>query len=411
MLGLPRQRIEGRPFSDFVRKHKVTTDSDHKFNIAPNLLDRDFAAEKPNQKWAGDISYVWTREGWLYLSVILDLHSRRVLPVSFIAIDAAEVVHSSLERQLNAPLPNEHDGRFVFTQKEMNSIGLTDRELLLLHRIEGQVHPVGDVLRNRLEQGALKRLWDRGMVQVADITPSDANHVLGRLDCWDREAAEKALTLFSRRRIGSGKVLATGPQDLAEMIIEQLTKQTVLALLETAIEEDAEDFGLPAAQLARHVLMQRGLAGHRGMLSLDAALNSDVVGLGASAPVYYPAVGERLHCRMILLQHAGVANAIGAVVGRVSMRRSGTVSSPAERQFRVFLEDGPKDFNSSDAAMKMLEQVLSEQARQAAGEAGAEDIHVHVNRDIRTAQIESRHVFVEAVLTVEASDRPRVALG
>ena len=59
-----------------TRKHKVTTDSNHKFNIAPNLLDRDFAAEQPNQKWAGDISYVWTREGWLYLAVILDLAIR-----------------------------------------------------------------------------------------------------------------------------------------------------------------------------------------------------------------------------------------------------------------------------------------------------------------------------------------------
>ncbi|SOH95521.1 Transposase InsO and inactivated derivatives [Monaibacterium marinum] len=62
-----------------TRKHKVTTDSNHKFNIAPNLLDRDFTADQPNQKWAGDISYVWTREGWLYLAVILDLHSRRVI--------------------------------------------------------------------------------------------------------------------------------------------------------------------------------------------------------------------------------------------------------------------------------------------------------------------------------------------
>ena len=62
-----------------TRKHKVTTDSDHKFNISPNLLNRDFTADKPNQKWAGDISYVWTREGWLYLAVILDLHSRRVI--------------------------------------------------------------------------------------------------------------------------------------------------------------------------------------------------------------------------------------------------------------------------------------------------------------------------------------------
>ena len=54
-------------------------DSNHKFNIAPNLLDRDFNADAPILKWAGDISYIWTREGWLYLAVILDLHSRRVI--------------------------------------------------------------------------------------------------------------------------------------------------------------------------------------------------------------------------------------------------------------------------------------------------------------------------------------------
>lgn len=61
------------------KKYKVTTDSNHAFNIAPNLLDGDFNATAPNQKWAGDISYIWTREGWLYLAVIIDLYSRRVV--------------------------------------------------------------------------------------------------------------------------------------------------------------------------------------------------------------------------------------------------------------------------------------------------------------------------------------------
>lgn len=61
------------------KKYKATTDSKHVFNIAPNLLNRDFTADQPNQKGAGDISYVWTQEGWLYPAAILDLHSRRVL--------------------------------------------------------------------------------------------------------------------------------------------------------------------------------------------------------------------------------------------------------------------------------------------------------------------------------------------
>ncbi|MBV2186164.1 MAG: IS3 family transposase [Rhizobium sp.] len=62
-----------------TRKHKVTTDSHHRLGVAANWLDGDFAADAPNRKWAGDITYVWTSEGWLYLAVILDLHSRRVV--------------------------------------------------------------------------------------------------------------------------------------------------------------------------------------------------------------------------------------------------------------------------------------------------------------------------------------------
>ncbi len=58
-----------------TRKYKVTTDRNHSFTIAANLLDRDFSAMASNQKWAGDITYIWTSEGWLYLAVILDLYS------------------------------------------------------------------------------------------------------------------------------------------------------------------------------------------------------------------------------------------------------------------------------------------------------------------------------------------------
>ena len=57
----------------------MTTDSNHSFAVAPNLLNRNFLATAPNQKWAGDITYIWTNEGWLYLAVILDLYSRRVI--------------------------------------------------------------------------------------------------------------------------------------------------------------------------------------------------------------------------------------------------------------------------------------------------------------------------------------------
>jgi putative transposase len=61
------------------RRFKRTTDSNHAWPVAPNLLDQDFTATGPDQKWGADISYLWTREGWLYLAVVIDLFARRVV--------------------------------------------------------------------------------------------------------------------------------------------------------------------------------------------------------------------------------------------------------------------------------------------------------------------------------------------
>jgi transposase InsO family protein len=60
------------------KKYKVTTDSKHSLPVAPNVLNRDFTATAPNQKWVGDISYIGTEEGWMYLAVVIDLYSRAV---------------------------------------------------------------------------------------------------------------------------------------------------------------------------------------------------------------------------------------------------------------------------------------------------------------------------------------------
>jgi putative transposase len=57
----------------------TTTDSNHDFPIAPNRLDRDFAAPAPNRKWVCDLTYIWTDQGWLYLSTVMDLYSRRIV--------------------------------------------------------------------------------------------------------------------------------------------------------------------------------------------------------------------------------------------------------------------------------------------------------------------------------------------
>lgn len=62
-----------------ARRFKATTNSKHNLPVAANLLEQDFSAEGPNRKWVGDITYLWTDEGWLYLATVLDLYSRKVV--------------------------------------------------------------------------------------------------------------------------------------------------------------------------------------------------------------------------------------------------------------------------------------------------------------------------------------------
>ncbi len=69
------QGLSGRP----RKRRQRTTDSQHALPVAENLLGRDFHAEEPNRVWVTDITYIWTREGWLYLAAILDLYSRAVV--------------------------------------------------------------------------------------------------------------------------------------------------------------------------------------------------------------------------------------------------------------------------------------------------------------------------------------------
>lgn len=61
------------------RQYNVTTDSNHHFPVAENVLDRQFSPPGPNQVWATDITYLWTQQGWVYLAVVIDLYSRRVV--------------------------------------------------------------------------------------------------------------------------------------------------------------------------------------------------------------------------------------------------------------------------------------------------------------------------------------------
>ena len=339
----------------------------------------------------------------------ISLGPKRVIPVALAASIEPDLIHQTLDNQLKSETPNDFDARFIRRTRASTESVLSRRDDKVYRRIGEQFYPMSEVVKSRLDLQSVIKLVSVGVAQISAVTPSDASHVLGKSNAWDKEAATKAIDLFARRRNGSGELLAGSTAQMAERIVCQLTEQTSSSILEMAFSEEKVDFGDKPDALAKHPLTQFGLAGYSDLIKVNVGISKKIIGLGASAPTYYPAVGTELNCEVILPEYAGVANAIGAVVGKIVMRESGVISSPSEGKYLVHLDGKPVNFTNEAKAMKVLEEKLTEKSIQKAKEAGAENVNVNIDREIKTANIENRSVFVEASILVEASGRPRIS--
>ena len=339
----------------------------------------------------------------------ISLGPKRVIPVALAASIEPDLIHQTLDNQLKNETPNDFDARFIRRTRASTELVLSRRDDKVYRRIGEQFYPMSEVVKSRLDLQSVIKLVSMGVAQISAVTPSDASHVLGKSNAWDKEAAIKAIDLFARRRNGSGELLAGSTAQMAERIVCQLTEQTSSSILEMAFSEEKVDFGDKPDVLAKHPLTQFGLAGYSDLIKVNVGISKKIIGLGASAPTYYPAVGAELNCEVILPEYAGVANAIGAVVGKIVMRESGVISSPSEGKYLVHLDGKPVNFTSEAKALKVLEEKLTEKSIQKAKEAGAENVSVNIDREIKTANIENRSVFVEASVLVEASGRPRIS--
>lgn len=337
----------------------------------------------------------------------LRLGPRRVIPVALLARDHPALVHRALDAALALERAGEEAGRFVVPLWDALPPGLDAREGAVAARLSGPL-PLAQAVRARTEAPALDRLVGRGLAMVAAVTPTDAAHVLGLQGTFDSEAARKALALLARRRAGSGERLAPDAPAMARLVLDRLAERSAEAVLEAAFAEEGFD------NLATHPLARAGLDQRDGLLRMSLSLGVPLVALGASAATHYPAVGRRLGARLVIPPHAEVANAVGAVVGRVRVTLTGTVTSPATGAFIAHLADGPRTFDTAEGALAALSATLRAEAARRAD--AADHLEVTEERDVSEAVVEGQRVMVEARLRVTAQGRarlggPRAPLG
>ena len=135
-----------------IRKkaYKITTNSKHSYAVSPNLLQRNFTADKPNQKWVGDITYIPTDEGWLYAAIVKDLCLNKIIGYSFSDHIDTNLTVSALEMAVNRQKPQTN---LIFhSDRGVQYASLGYRETLAKHNITQSMSRKGNPYDNAVAE-------------------------------------------------------------------------------------------------------------------------------------------------------------------------------------------------------------------------------------------------------------------
>ncbi|MCA1708565.1 MAG: IS3 family transposase [Actinobacteria bacterium] len=161
----------------------ATTDSDHDLPVAPNRLDRQFAADLPDQKWACDITYVPTREGFLYLAAVIDLCSRKIVGWSMADHLRTELCTDALEMALRSRRPGSD--LLHHSDRGVQYASVDYQRLLRAHGIAVSMSRLGDCYDNAMMESFWGTLKTELVHHVDYATREEARSSIFRyIECW-----------------------------------------------------------------------------------------------------------------------------------------------------------------------------------------------------------------------------------
>ncbi len=338
----------------------------------------------------------------------LVLGPRRAVPLALLAGQHPQVL-AEMRRQLERPFWRPLDGMFALRLRSLDvpaSLSRLQREVW--EWLDSGPMALDELCERRHAERPLERLIDRGLVIRAAFTPSDAAHVLGMQDNWNREGAVLGAGLRGRyAALATKDDRLQDPETFARRIVELAVRQTAGALLAAALAEDG--LVLDMAQL--RPLMELVVAPEAGgIVRPRMELRQKVVAIGAPARLFYPEACARLQTEAVIPAFAHVSNAIGAVAGDVVQHASVTIGLIGDQRMRVHGADGPYDTYVLDDALAHARAEAERQARQKAEAAGADEVVVSLQEKVTMVEgAGGDTIFVEAVVAATASGRPGLA--
>ena len=160
------------------RRFKKTTDSNHGGLIAANLLDQDFTCDRPDRKWGVDISYVWTAEGWLYLAIVLDLFSRRIIGWAVSDRLKKDLALTALRRAISVRGPEP--GLIHHSDRGSQYCSYGYQRLLKVHGMIASMSGKGNCYDNAMVETVFKTIKSEMVWRTSFQTRSQAEMAIGR---------------------------------------------------------------------------------------------------------------------------------------------------------------------------------------------------------------------------------------
>ncbi|MEO0492521.1 MAG: hydantoinase/oxoprolinase family protein [Actinomycetota bacterium] len=331
----------------------------------------------------------------------LEVGPRRVVPLSLMAEEHGDVIRRELEARITDEIPGAFDGMFLQRTARADGAVLDRNEKAVVDAVDAPLVPVSRAVWTGLQERAMRRLVSRAILRLSSFTPTDASHVLGDQTTHDPDVARLGAELFARRPDRYGNDIAETPEEISQAVVAALVRRSAEALLAAALDRDGLDDALAQSPLVAAALDRTSRSAR-----IDIGLGAKLVGLGAPAATYYPAIGELLGSDVEVPGDADVANAIGAVVGKVRARAEIQVTAPRRGVYRIHAGGEPETTWERPEAQARAEEVARAAAIAEVHAAGATEFEVEITWTEKVIDVDGRPMFVEGTATAVAAGRP-----
>jgi N-methylhydantoinase A/oxoprolinase/acetone carboxylase beta subunit len=349
----------------------------------------------------------------------IEVGPRRAVPLSLLGQLYPETLQR-LEKQLQRS-PSRRNNRFALPleSNEVLTAACSAQERETLDRMsQSPLELDALVAEDREAARAVARLQRRGLAIYSGFTPSDAAHVLGHCGHWSAEAARLSALIWARQMRhlnGLGRWESGDAESPSRQVFDIVSRKIARALIEAGLHQHRRLEQADAHRLTRllaDLVFESSEAPGRlldsgALFHLNFAADYPVVGVGAPASVFFPDAAGHLGVELELPGHAGVANALGAVMGSVVQRVILTVTQPRHGRFLLHGDGEPRAFQVLDTALEEAAAIAADRAASLARAAGALEPEIRIDQRSNRVQHDiDGDLFLETRVVATATGRP-----